>query len=85
MTFEYRFGPPLNTPQSRGGTPPSYRRTVEFGMIVERDVWVTLRDGTRILVDIYRPLDEQPATLLIAGARTANTYPTNSGVFQMPA
>jgi predicted acyl esterase len=62
----YRFRPPLSTPESRGGAKPAYRRTVERGMIVERDVWVALRDGVRVLVDIYRPLDEQPAAPLIA-------------------
>jgi hypothetical protein len=35
-------------------------------MIIERDVWVTLRDGVRILVDIYCPLDEEPAAPLIS-------------------
>jgi predicted acyl esterase len=35
-------------------------------MTVERDVWVTLRDGVRILVDVYRPLNGEPAAPLIA-------------------
>ncbi len=35
-------------------------------MIIERDVPVALRDGVRIYVDVYRPLDEEPAAPLIA-------------------
>ena len=81
MTFTYRFRPPLNTPQSRGGTPPSYRRTVESGMIIERDVWVRLRDGVRILVDIYRPLDEEPAAPLIAWGPYGKHVPNEPGRF----
>jgi hypothetical protein len=62
----YLLRPPLCTPESRGGTPPVYRRTVERGMIIERDLALALRDGVRIYVDIYRPLDETPAAPLIA-------------------
>jgi uncharacterized protein len=56
----------LNAPESRGATPPVYRRAIERGMIVERDVAVALRDGVRLFVDIYRPQDEQAAAPLIA-------------------
>jgi uncharacterized protein len=62
----YRLRAPLCQPESRGGTVPRYRRAIERGMIVERDVAVALRDGVRIYVDIYRPSDEQPAAPLIA-------------------
>ena len=65
-TFEYRFRAPLNDPESRGGTPPAYRRTTEYDMLVERDVAVQLRDGVTIYVDVYRPLDEKPAAPIIA-------------------
>ena len=64
--FTYRFRPPLSAPEARGASPPAYRRTVEHGMLVERDVAVALRDGVRIYVDVYRPLDGQPAAPLIA-------------------
>lgn len=64
--FSYRFRAPLNAPEARGGRPPVYRRTIEYGMIIERDVAVALRDGVRIFVDVYRPRDEQPAAPLIA-------------------
>jgi uncharacterized protein len=63
---EYRFRAPLCTPESRGGSPPIYKRTVEYGMVAERDVPVTLRDGVRIFVDVFRPLDEKPAAPLIS-------------------
>ncbi len=64
--FSYRFRSPLSDPTTRGGTPPVYRRTIEYEMIVERDVAVTLRDGVKIYVDVFRPLDERPAAPLIA-------------------
>jgi uncharacterized protein len=62
----YRMRAPLNAPASRGATAPLYRRSIERGMIVERDLAVALRDGVRLFVDIYRPLDELPAAPLIA-------------------
>ncbi len=61
-----RFRAPLSAPESRGGSAPLYRRTIERAMIVERDVAVTMRDGVRLFVDVYRPLDERPAAPLIA-------------------
>lgn len=64
--FAYRFRKPLNDPQSRGGVPPAYRGTTEYGMLVEHDVAVRLRDGVTIYVDVYRPLDEKPAAPIIA-------------------
>jgi uncharacterized protein len=62
----YRFRGPLNAPETRGGKPPDYRRSVEHGMLVERDVSVVLGDGVRIHVDVFRPRDETPAAPLIA-------------------
>ncbi len=64
--FVYRFRAPFATPDTRGARPPAYRRTIAYGMIIERDVAVALRDGVRLFVDVYRPLDEQPAAPLIA-------------------
>ncbi len=32
-----------------------YRISTDMGMVIERDVSVPLRDGTRIFVDVYRP------------------------------
>ena len=60
-----RFRAPLAHPSAKGGEPPHYRRTVDRGLIVERDVPVTLRDGTVIFVDVFRPEDERPAAPLI--------------------
>jgi len=64
--FEYRFRKPLGAPAERGGAPPVYRRTVENGMVIERDVAVAMRDGIRIYIDVFRPADEKPAPPLIA-------------------
>ena len=56
--FEYRFCEPLSAPEELGGQPPRYRRTVEDGVLIERDVPVPMRDGVRIYVDVFRPADE---------------------------
>jgi predicted acyl esterase len=64
--YAYRFRGPRNTPESRGGTPPSYRRSVEAGMLVERDVAIPMRDGAKLYADVFRPTDERPAAPIIA-------------------
>jgi predicted acyl esterase len=64
--FEYRFCEPLGAPGERGGALPVYRRTVENGMVIERDVAVAMRDGIKIYIDVLRPADEKPAPPLIA-------------------
>ncbi|MGZ3412137.1 MAG: CocE/NonD family hydrolase [Xanthobacteraceae bacterium] len=58
--FEYRYRAPRNTPEERGGTPPVYSRTLEneHAMIIERNAVITLRDGTKIYADVFRPADE---------------------------
>jgi uncharacterized protein len=66
VSFEYRFRPPRMTPESRGGTKAQYRRTVEDGMLVERDVPVTLRAGDTIFVDVFRPVDDAVAAPLVS-------------------
>jgi predicted acyl esterase len=63
--FETRFRPPHSRPEDLGSPPPRYRRTLEQGMIIERDLAVPLRDGTRIFIDLFRPADEAPAAPLI--------------------
>ncbi len=64
--FTYRFRPPLGRPEDKGGAPPRYRKTVEAGMIVERDVAIPLRDGVRLYADVCRPVDERPVPPIIA-------------------
>jgi uncharacterized protein len=61
-----KFRAPYDTPESRGAKPPHYRRAIEDGMIVERDIAVTMRDGVKIYIDVFRPVDEKPAAPLIA-------------------
>jgi len=63
--FEYRFRKPIDAPASRGAQAPRYRRSVEHGMVIEHDVAVALRDGTEILIDVFRPDDVRPAAPLI--------------------
>lgn len=62
----YRFRAPLARPEGKGGTPPKYRRSVEDGALIEKDVAIALRDGVRIYADIFRPADEEPAPPIIA-------------------
>jgi putative CocE/NonD family hydrolase len=54
------------TPESRGGTKAEYRRTVEDGMLVERDVPVKLRDGDTIFADVFRPVNAAVAAPLVS-------------------
>ena len=63
---QLRFRSPLNSPEFRGARPRAYSRTVENGMIIERDVEVPTRFGYVIYCDIFRPADEKPAPPLIA-------------------
>ena len=37
-------------------------------MVVERDVYVPMRDGVRLCVDIYRPPADEPVPALLAFA-----------------
>jgi predicted acyl esterase len=57
-SFSYRYRTPLGPPEERKGALPAYRRDVADGMIIEKDVAVTLRDGVRIYIDVFRPEDE---------------------------
>lgn len=88
--FSYRFRRPLNSPEFRGARKREYDRSVENGMIIERDVQVPTRFGYSIYVDVFRPADEsRRAPPLIAWtpygkhnpAPLAKIYPA-SGVAQ---
>jgi predicted acyl esterase len=67
-SFEYRYRAPRNTPEERGGKPPAYSRTIdnEHAMLIERDVIVSMRDGTKLYADVFRPADERPVPPIIA-------------------
>jgi predicted acyl esterase len=58
--YEYRLREPYANPQARGAPPPVYSRSVERGMIIERNVIVPMRDGVRLYADVFRPADERP-------------------------
>lgn len=64
--LQYRFREPYAKPEQKGAPPPTYSRTVEAGMLIERNVAVPMRDGVEILTDVFRPADEQPAPPIIA-------------------
>jgi uncharacterized protein len=86
-SFEYRYRSPICTPESRGSQAPRYRQSTDQGMTIERDLPVKLRDGTEILVDVFRPADGRLAAPLIGWSPygkhvlgyLAKAYP-NSGV-----
>jgi predicted acyl esterase len=75
--FEYRFRGPLSAPEDSGARPPQYRRSVDEGAIIERDVAVKMRDGVTIYVDVFRPADEKPAAPLVAWGPYGKHSPTN--------
>ena len=87
--YTYCFRAPLRHPSATGSRPPEYRRTVDMGMIIERDVAVTLSDGVTMYVDIYRPENGRPAAPIIGWqpygkhghTRYSETFP-NAGVDQ---
>lgn len=61
-----RFREPIAHPEARGAEPPRYRRFADRGMVVERDVGVSLRDGVTVYADIFRPETGEPAAPIIA-------------------
>ena len=56
----------VDTPDST----PGLKR--QEGMIIEHDVAVTMRDGVKIYIDIYRPEKEGNTPFLLLGALMAN-------------
>ncbi len=63
--YRYRLREPYGNPRERGAPPPVHSRTVEQGMIIERNVAVSLRDGVRVYADVFRPADEQPGPPIV--------------------
>ena len=59
----YRKGLP---PEERKYPGHGYRRSIEQGMIIERDVAVPMRDGVKVFVDILRPEGQQRVPALIS-------------------
>lgn len=80
VRFTYKFREPAGPPEERKGAPPVHRRTVEGGMIIERDIAVRMRDGIAINIDLLRPADEKPAPPLIAWGPYGKHGPTRYAV-----
>ncbi len=78
--FEYLFREPYGAPADRGAPPPVYSRTIENGMIVERNVAVRMRDGVELFADVLRPADEKPAPPLV-GWTPYGKHQNGSGIF----
>ncbi|MBB5987525.1 CocE/NonD family hydrolase [Sphingobium lignivorans] len=58
-SYRERLRAPLNSPEFRGARARRYERTVESGMVIERDVRVPTRFGFDILIDLFRPAGAQ--------------------------
>ncbi len=64
QSFEMKFRPPV--PLNEGGYPGFNPRTEKAkGMVIERDAAVTMRDGVKIYVDIFRPEKEGEYPVLV--------------------
>jgi predicted acyl esterase len=71
------------------GTPPEkhqypglgYRVLREQGMVIERDVAVTMRDGVKIYVDVTRPEGQEKVPALIAWSAYGKHRPFQYGYF----
>ncbi|WP_427965313.1 CocE/NonD family hydrolase [Altererythrobacter sp.] len=50
---------PFSAPRKPPLPPAEYDRRIEQGLMIERNRSITLRDGTEIYCDLYRPMDAQ--------------------------
>lgn len=78
---------PHGAPNKPPLPPADYQRVEEQGLLIERNLAVPLRDGTRIYVDVYRPADRPGDLPLLLGwspygkhARTNRVFWPASGV-----
>ena len=59
-------------PAHGGDLPSGYEREPTYGpMLRERDVYVPMRDGVRLCVDVYRPDTSERLPALLAGDRVS--------------
>lgn len=85
-SFEYRWREAANTPADLGAPAPDYQRTIEGGMIVERNVQIPVSAGYVLYADVFRPETEEPVPPIIAwtpyGKHTTGMeiYGENAGV-----
>jgi len=61
-----RFRKAVNSPEFRGARQRQYSRTIENGMLIERDVQIPTRFGYPVYADIFRPLGEELVPPLVA-------------------
>lgn len=62
----YLYRKPYASPQEKGAPPPVYSRSVENGMVIERNVTVKMRDGIELYADVFRPDNGIPVPPIIA-------------------
>jgi uncharacterized protein len=85
MSVSFRPGRP---PEDGGHPGIRQGRSVQDGMVVERDVAVELRDGVTVYLDTYRPEASGPVPVLLAwgpygkhtGTSRYDMYPNRAGV-----
>lgn len=78
--FEYRFRPPRSTPESRGARALDPRSERRPGMIIERDAVIPTAAGHTVVADVYRPVAEVPAPVLVAWSPYGKHNPAPIGV-----
>lgn len=65
--YDFQFRPPIFSPEERGATAPVYRKKTADDIIIETDIPVTMRDGVKIYIDVFRPLKGKCAPLIAWG------------------
>jgi len=69
------------SPTKHGYPGLGYKLTREQGMIIERDVAVSMRDGKKIYIDVTRPEDQEKVPALIAWSSYGKHRPFQYGYF----
>jgi len=79
---------PASAPNKPPLPPREHQQRVEDGLLIDRNIPVTLRDGVRILVDLYRPADapDGPMPVILGWSpygkhgMSDSLFPPHSGV-----
>jgi uncharacterized protein len=72
---------PHSAPRKPPLPPADYRRIEEQGLVIDRNLNVPLRDGTRIYIDLYRPANRLSALPLLLGWSPYGKHSLTNQVF----